>query len=140
MDYREENDETARLYKIWTLIFIIFIFLMVALFPLTKWYSVWSKGMSGKAEFAQAGYNRKIKILEAEAFKESAKSYAEAEIIRSRGVAEANEIIGQSLKGNEAYLRYRWIEGLQTNQMQVVYVPTEAGLPILEAGKGNFNR
>jgi len=24
---------------------------------------------------------------------------------------------------------------LQTNEMQVIYVPTEAGLPILEAGR-----
>lgn len=28
---------------------------------------------------------------------------------------------------------YIWIQGLQTNNMQVVYVPTEANLPILEA-------
>jgi hypothetical protein len=50
-------------------------------------------------------------------------------------VARANEIIGSSLKGNEAYLRYLWIMGMQTNQMQVVYVPTEANLPILEANR-----
>jgi len=55
---------------------------------------------------------------------------AEAEVERARGVAEANDIIAGSLEGNEEYLRYLWINGLQTNQMQVIYVPTEANLPI----------
>ena len=50
-------------------------------------------------------------------------------------MAAANEIIGQSLKNNEAYLRYLWIQNLESGSNSVVYVPTEAGLPILEAGK-----
>jgi hypothetical protein len=50
-------------------------------------------------------------------------------------VAEANRIIGESLKGNESYLRYLWIQNLESGSNSVVYVPTEAGLPILEAGK-----
>jgi len=98
-------------------------------------YHIWSERQIGMAELARAEGNRAIAICEARAAQDSAKCYADAEVIRAVGVAEANKIIGDSLKGNEAYLRYRWIEGLQTNQMQVVYVPTEAGLPILEAGK-----
>lgn len=98
-------------------------------------YSVWQKGMAGKAELAQAEANRKIKIAEAEAAKESAKSLAEAEIIRARGVAEANRIIGDSLKNNEAYLRYLYVNSLAEKDANVYYIPTEAGLPILEAGK-----
>lgn len=35
---------------------------------------------------------------------------------------------------NEGYLRYLWIDKLGAGN-QVIYVPTEAGLPILEAGK-----
>lgn len=98
-------------------------------------YSVWQKGMAGKAELAQAEANRKIKIAEAEAAKESAKSLAEAEVIRARGVAEANRIIGDSLKNNEAYLRYLYVNSLAEKDANVYYIPTEAGLPILEAGK-----
>lgn len=96
---------------------------------------VWVERQKGLAELARAESNRKIKILEADATMQSAKYYADSEIVRAKGVAEANKIIGDSLKENEAYLRYRWIEGLQTNQMQVVYIPTEAGLPILEAAR-----
>jgi hypothetical protein len=54
---------------------------------------------------------------------------------RARGVAEANKIIGESLKGNEAYLRWQWIQNLESGSNSVIYVPTEAGLPILEAGQ-----
>ena len=63
----------------------------------------------------------------------------EAEVARAKGVAEANKIIGESLHNNEAYLRYLWINGLSEhgNAPTVVYVPTEAGLPILEAGRMN---
>ncbi len=48
---------------------------------------------------------------------ESAKHLADAEVIRAEGVAKANKIIGDSLKDNEGYLRYLWIQGLQTNQI-----------------------
>lgn len=94
---------------------------------------VWQQGLAGQAELKHAEYSRQIAICEALAKKESAKSLSDAEIIRAEGVAQANKIIGDSLTGNEGYLRYLWIQGLQTNQMQVVYVPTEANLPILEA-------
>ena len=98
-------------------------------------YNVWQKGLAGQAELAQAEYNRKIKVAEAEAFKEAAKSLADAEVIRAEGVAKANKIIGDSLKGNEAYLHYLWIHSLQETKDKVIYIPTEAGLPILEANR-----
>jgi regulator of protease activity HflC (stomatin/prohibitin superfamily) len=100
-------------------------------------YNVYVKTKSGEAQLKEATWNRQIKVEEAKAEKESAVLKAEAEVERAKGVARANEIIGGSLKGNSEYLRYLWINGLQTNNMQVVYVPTEAGLPILEAGKRN---
>jgi len=94
---------------------------------------VWQQSKLGEAELARADSNRQIATCEAMAKKESAKALADAEVIRAEGVAKANKIIGDSLTGNEGYLRYLWIQGLQTNQMQVVYVPTEANLPIMES-------
>lgn len=99
-------------------------------------YDVYSREMTGKAELAQATSNRQIKVNEASATEEAAKHLAQAEIARARGVAEANRIIGDSLKGNEDYLRYLWIHNLAEAEQkgaQVIYVPTEANLPILEA-------
>jgi predicted aminopeptidase len=96
-------------------------------------YSVWQQGLSGQAELAKAEHNRQITIQEALAKKEAAKSLAEAEVERARGVAQANEIIGASLKDNEAYLRYLWLESLREGDNDVIYIPTEANMPILEA-------
>lgn len=99
-------------------------------------YNVYKQSLAGEAELARASQNRQIKIQEANAKKEAAILEAQAEVERAKGVAEANKIIGESLKGNEAYLRYLWINGLQEGATpQVIYVPTEAGLPILEAGR-----
>jgi len=96
-------------------------------------YNVWQKGLKGQAELKQAEWNRQILIKEAEAKKESATMLAAAEVERAKGVAQANKIIGESLRGNDAYLRYLWIQGLQDGSSEVIYIPTEAQLPILEA-------
>lgn len=113
----------------------VFILLAAAVIFGYPQYKVWQQRLAGQAELARAEQNRKIAIQEAEAKKESARALAEAEVIRAEGVAKANNIIGASLRGNESYLRYLWIQTLNDNPQNVIYVPTEAGLPILEAGK-----
>ena len=111
--------------------------LVIAMFLFSLWafpmYNVWRKELRGKAVLKEAEWSRQIAIEEAKARKESATLDAEAEVERAKGVAEANTIIGDSLKDNEAYLRYLWIHGLQDGSSEVIYVPTEANLPILEA-------
>ena len=113
---------------------VIVAIVLALMFGIPK-YNVWAKGLSGRAELAQAEYNRKIKIAEAEATKEAAKALADAEVTRAEGVAKANKIIGDSLKNNEAYLRYLYVNSLAEKDANVYYIPTEAGLPILESGK-----
>lgn len=110
---------------------LLFCFWMFAM-PLIN---VWRAEQEGLAELKQAEGNRQIAIQEALAKRESAKALADAEVERARGVAEANRIIGDSLKGNDEYLHYLWIHNMEVTQNQVIYVPTEAGLPILESGK-----
>ena len=123
--------------KVPTSIIVIIILLaiigVVFFFGLYPVYHVWTEKIHGSAELARADSNRKIRILEAQAEQEASKALAESEIIRAKGVAEANKIIGTSLENNEGYLRYLWIQSLKTNQKEVVYVPTEANLPIMEA-------
>ena len=96
---------------------------------------VWNAETAGEAELAQARQNRQIATLEAEAKLESAKLLAQAEVERAKGVAEANRIVADGLGGPEGYLRYLYIENLSASQGQIIYVPTEGGLPILEAGR-----
>lgn len=136
--WQEDGDYSKRGPKPWPIIRDGVAFSMViALAMMGGWphYNVWQQKLAGMAALERATQDRQIAIQEAQAKMESAKLLAQAEVERARGVAEANKIIGDSLQGNEAYLRYLWIDGLQTNNMQVVYVPTEAGLPILEAGR-----
>lgn len=100
-------------------------------------YKVYRMNLSGKAAYAEAQSSRQIRVLEAQAKFESAKMEAAAEIERAKGVAQANKIIGNSLHGNEAYLRYLWIQTLENKEKSVIYVPTEANLPVLEAARLN---
>lgn len=103
--------------------------------PLKPMFARWD----GEADLAKAENSKKVQIEDAKGQLEAAKLLSLAEIERAKGVAEANRIIGQSLRGNEAYLRYLWITNLEKAEggenTSVIYVPTEAGLPILEAGK-----
>ncbi len=99
-------------------------------------YSVYQQHLSGKASLAKATEDRQIKIQEAQALKESAKFLADAEIIRAKGVAEANKIIGESLNNNEAYLRYLWVNGIiEKDDVTTIYIPTENQMPIMKAVK-----
>lgn len=114
---------------------IVSIFVVLLLFMGLLWaipnYKVYSRELNGKAELKEAEWNRQIAIQEAEAIKESAKLMAEADVLRAIGIAEANKIIGGSI--TEQYLKYKFIEGLNDGNTEVIYVPTEANLPILEA-------
>lgn len=109
---------------------------VLTIVPLSMWgcprYQVWQQGMAGTAELTRANQNRQIKIAEAEAFRDAAVLYAEAEVARAHGVAESNDIIAERLGGPEAYLRYLWIQQLETAKA-TIYIPTEANLPIMEA-------
>lgn len=99
-------------------------------------FNVYQQRMEGEAILAHAQSSREVAVAEAKAKMESAGLLAQAEVSRAKGVAQANKIIGESLKGNEDYLRYLWIQNLEAmKDGQVIYIPTEAGLPILEANR-----
>ena len=96
-------------------------------------YNVWSQSLAGKAELQKAEYTRQVAVLEAKAKLDSAKELAQAEVERAKGVAQANQIIGDSLKGNREYLQYLYITGLEEGSQKgnvTIYVPTEGGMPV----------
>ena len=94
-------------------------------------YNVWERGLEGKAELKQAEWNRQIAVQEAQAELDSSQLKKQADIIRAEGIAESNKIIAQSL--TQEYITWKWVEGLHDGSSEVIYVPTEANLPILEA-------
>jgi predicted aminopeptidase len=135
-DYDVESKKLTRDIVKWSTlggIFLVFICLF-AMWGCPQ-YRVYQQGMEGEAELGRAQQNRQIVIQEAQAKKEAAKMLAEAEVIRARGVDSVNRIIGQGLQGNESYLQYLWLQEIGNSNGDVIYIPTEANMPILEAGR-----
>lgn len=115
---------------IWGVAAIVFIIIAMAF--IRPWYNVWSQEMEGKAEFAKAEQNRKIKIEEAKANLEAEKLNAQAEVERAKGAAEAIRIENGSL--TPTYIQYLWVrQQSDLNNKTVIYIPTETNLPLLEA-------
>jgi hypothetical protein len=117
---------------------LIAICVVIGLLVLLMWgyqsFRVYSAGQAGKAELAQAEYNRQIIVRQAQAKLDASTLEAEAAVAHAKGVKESNDIISNSLGGPEGYLRFLYIQMLQdSDNKQVIYIPTEAGLPILEA-------
>lgn len=130
--YSNNNQFTPAIIKklFWGVGAIVFI--IVAMAFIRPWYNVWSQEMEGKAEFAKAEQNRKIKIEEAKANLEAEKLNAQAEIERAKGAAEAIRIENGSI--TPTYIQYLWVrQQSDLNNKTVIYVPTETNLPILEA-------
>ena len=97
-------------------------------------YKVWKAEQNGKAQFAEAEQNRRIKIEEAKANLEAEKLNAQAEIERAKGAAEAIRIENGSI--TPEYIQYLWVRQQGSlSDKTVIYIPTEANLPILEANK-----
>ena len=121
---------------LWIVVVVLSILLLIGgWMAVAPQYGVWQHGLEGQAELAKADYSKKVAVQEAQAKLDSSTLLAQAEVERAKGVAQANSIIGNSLKNNEAYLRYLWITDVAGSNVDksVVYVPTEANLPILEA-------
>ena len=115
---------------IWAVVAIVAIIIAMAF--IRPWYKVWSQEMEGKAEFAKAEQNRKIKIEEAKANLEAEKLNAQAEVERAKGAAEAIRIENGSL--TPTYIQYLWVrQQSDLNNKTVIYIPTETNLPLLEA-------
>lgn len=120
---------------------IVLALILVLMFGMPV-YRVWQQEMRGKAEFAQAEQNRKIKVEEAKANLEAEKLNALAEVERARGAAEAIKIENGTL--TDRYIQYLWVRNQNNlNDKTVIYIPTEGNLPIMEAGrfiKSNLNQ
>lgn len=113
---------------------LLFLAVVVSMFVFLPKYNVWSSELKGKAEFVRAEQNRQIKIEEAKANLESEKLNAKAEVERAKGAAEAIKIENGQL--TTTYIQYLWVRQQSNNQIQkIVYIPTEASMPILEAKK-----
>lgn len=122
---------------VWSIAGLLLLAVIViwGLFALGAIYGVWSAHKTGQADLAQAHNEQQIQVSKAQGRLDAAELNMKAEIIDAQGVAKSVEIIGKALHENTGYLQWKWIHMMeQRDSGDTIYVPTEAGLPILEAG------
>jgi hypothetical protein len=108
------------------IVFVIGVCLIFFMWIVPVW-RVWQQGLEGQATLAKADQARKVLVSQAHAEKDAASLRA-----------EAIKIMGQAAKD---YPEYRYQEFLgsfahaleQGKISQIIYVPTEANIPITEA-------
>lgn len=92
-------------------------------------WNVWRQGLSGEAALKKAQQTRQIIVEQAKAEKEAAQMRAEATAIVGKAAQEYPEYRQQEFIGAFA-------QALESGTIsQIIYVPTEANIPIMEAGK-----
>ncbi len=107
-------------------IVIILIAAAMALYPK---YRVYSQELRGQAALAEARSSKQVQVEQARGELESSKLRAEAIKIIGKAAQEYPEYRNQEFIG-------AFGEALREGQIeQIIYVPTEANIPILEAGK-----
>ena len=120
-----------------TLLSLLAFLLLVGFIALCMWgipiYGVWQQGLKGEANLKRAEQEKQIII-------EQAKAEVEAAVFR----AEAIKTIGQASKDFPEYRTQEFIgafgEAMQNGNIQkIIYVPTEANIPIVEAGRVGVN-
>ena len=137
-DIEREEDNHKAIYIMIGIGILIFCLIIAGIF-FFQYTQIWWKGIDGQAQLKEAEYSKQVAVQEAQAKLDSSKLLAQAEVERAKGVAQANQIIGESLKNNEDYLRYLWITDVAGANIDktIVYVPTETNLPILEASRSS---
>jgi ABC-type anion transport system duplicated permease subunit len=92
-------------------------------------YRVWSAYMDGEAQLARAENEKLVAVTEAQANVEAERLNAEAEVARAEGAARAIEI--EAGKISDSYIKYLWVRKLSLADSNIIYLPTEGGLPVL---------
>ena len=122
----------------WLLIIAVtFTIILIAweLIGYPRW-KVWAAHQDGLADLANARNEQQVQVAQAQGRLDAAELNKKAAIVEAEAVAAQIQTIGDNLKQHDLYLRWQWIKMMEeTEQHNTIYVPTEAGLPILEAGK-----
>lgn len=122
------------------MIILVPIFIVAALILWSLWgypvWKVWASGKSGEADLQQAHREQQVQVAKAQGRLDAAKLNKEAAIVEAEAVSAQIEKIGAQLTEHDLYLKWQWIKMMEERpDSSVIYVPTEANMPILEAGK-----
>lgn len=114
---------------------ITFLILAWSLIGYPIW-RVWAANQAGLADLQHAKNEQQIQVSVARGRLDAAELNKQAAVIEAQAVALQIKEIGEQLTRHDLYLRWQWIKMMEENQTdKVIYVPTEANLPILEAAR-----
>lgn len=121
-----------------TTLIVLIILALAFLLWFIPTYRVWASQKSGEADLAQAHKEQQVQVAKAQGRLDAAKLNKDAAIVEAEAVAAQIEKIGANLTKHDLYLKWQWIKMMEERpESSVIYVPTEANLPILEAGMRN---
>lgn len=106
------------------------------LFGYPMW-RVWAAHQAGMADLQRARNEQQIQVSMAQGRLDAAHLNKQAAVIEAEAVGLQIKEIGANLTQHDLYLRWQWIKMMEEIETTatVVYVPTEANLPILEAAR-----
>lgn len=125
-----DNDINHKVLWFWVLrLGGLVVLLIVAVLGGCPQYAVYEQRLKGQAELARAEQNRQILVSQAHAEREAATQRA-----------QAIQIMGEAAKQYPEYRQQEFIgafaEAVKEGKIsQIIYVPTEANIPITEAGR-----
>lgn len=122
----------------WVVGAVVAVIILWSLIGYPKW-RVWAAHQAGLADLAAAKNEQQIQIAQADSRLGAAELNKKAAIIEAQAVAEQIKAIGTQLTAHDLYLRWQWIKMMEDthsdSETSVIYVPTEANIPILEASR-----
>ena len=121
-------------------IIVVILIVIAAVMIIMPQYNVWQRKLGGEAQLREQEYAKQIQVEQAKAELESARLLREAEVERSKGVAESMEIISQELEKNPNYLQYLAIQAqmkmAESPNHTTVYIPVGAnGIPLIKTAE-----
>jgi len=118
---------------VWAISMIVMAILLWALWGYPKW-RVWASHQEGLADLMMAKNEQQIQIAEAQSRLDAAELNKKAAVIEAQAVALQIAEIGAQLTEHDLYLKWQWIKMMEERpKNSIIYVPTEANMPILEA-------
>lgn len=124
--------------------FTVALALLIGVLFATGWgwakFRLWKAEYTGKALEIEKTYNGKAILAEAEHARMARVEAARAEKEAAQMTADAIKIVGEAAQTYPEYRQQEFYlalgEALKEGQIdQILYLPTEAGLPVTEAGK-----
>lgn len=133
-DPKHDDYEFSRLIARWATGIVLGLILLVGGCMAGKpKYDLYKAETAKRARVAEARAESDAAQYQADRAVEIAAAEADADRERAEGIADAQRTIANSL--SPEYIRWYFIDRLDDINGQIVYVPTEGGVPVMEAGR-----